>query len=336
MEEYFDQSGRQLQTQKGDTFLPRGYDPLREIYHWNLIIFLLLGEMIVAGIALIPEINTISFLSSQVWNIKIGIGMILLFLLAVIARSPSIFLRYRREKQKRNLLRQGALIGNYQLLTPIQPPAVPATLSLSIHLESRLKKRFVRGTLIVALLVLLLLVLDLISLLDNSWQIPSFLGTFLSFFNELMLIAMIGIAYALQVHVAGHYLHPSLRVDNEGMSARYGRETISIAWKDVRYFALVNGTTFSKLLSFSASEREAFEISDGENMICWLIASPFSSHNLLWPGETILSAQDYSSLTQQLASLIVAKTNCPLLDFRLPRHKKQAEHHLKRNGSQGL
>jgi hypothetical protein len=121
-----------------------------------------------------------------------------------------------------------------------------------------------------------------------------------------------------------------LRVDNEGMSAHYGRETISIAWKDVRYFALVSDTAFSKLPSFRASKREAFEISDGKNMICWLVAFPFPSHNLLWPGKTVLSAQDYASLTQQLASLIVAKTDCPLLDFRLPkhRHKKQVQHHV--------
>jgi hypothetical protein len=47
------------------------------------------------------------------------------------------------------------------------------------------------------------------------------------------------------------------------------------------------------------------------------------SYDLLWSGETALSAQDYAFLTQQLASLIVAKTGCPLLDLRLPMGKRK-------------
>lgn len=327
MGEYLSQTGLGIQTQQGEMFTLRGYDPLQEIYHWSLIIFLLLDEMIMVSIAFVPAVDTVSFLSSQAWNIKFGIGVVLLFLLAGIASPPLMFLHYRREKRKREMLRQAALMGSNQPLAPLQPPAALAPLSLPIRLESQLSKSFVQGILIGTLLVILVLALDGVALLGISWQIPSFLGLFLYSFSGLVLAAVAGIARAIQTRVAGYYLHPSLQVDNEGMSARYGRETISIAWRDVRYFALVSSTTFSKKPGKRArsgtSEREAFEISDGENRICWLVASPFPSYNLLWFGETALSAQDYASLRQQLASLIVAKTGCSLLDFRLPKRKRK-------------
>jgi hypothetical protein len=57
------------------------------------------------------------------------------------------------------------------------------------------------------------------------------------------------------------------------------------------------------------------------------VASPFPAYTLLWFGETALSAQGYAPLMQQLASLIAAKTERPLLDFRLQKRtrKKQAQ-----------
>lgn len=307
--------------------MARGYDPLQEIYHWSLIIFLLLDEMIVVSMVLVPVWDNVSFLTSRIWNINFGVGLILLLLLVGIASPPLTFLRYQREKRRRNMLRQEALMRSSQPLAPIQPSTTLALLSLPIRLESQLNKSFVQRIIIGALLIILVLAMNLIILLGIPWQIPFFLVLIINPFSGLIIAAVTGTARSIQIRIAGYYLHPSLQVDDEGLSARYGRETISIAWRDVRYFALVSSTAFSKMPGKKAGsgtpEREAFEISDGENRICWLVASPFPSYDLLWFGETALSAQDYASLMQQLASLIVAKTDHPLLDLRLPRRKRK-------------
>jgi hypothetical protein len=118
------------------------------------------------------------------------------------------------------------------------------------------------GIIIGGLLLIPLLTLDVMTLLGKSWQVPFFLEVVLYPFSTMILIAVGGIAHAIQQRVAGYYSHPSLQVDDEGISARYGRETISIAWRDVRYFALVSSTTFSrrpgKRIGSSTAEREAF------------------------------------------------------------------------------
>lgn len=106
------------------------------------------------------------------------------------------------------------------------------------------------------------------------------------------------------MRVAGHYLHPSLQIDDAGIAVRYGKEMIFIDWQDIRSFALVNSLTFSKIPGKKTAQREAYEISDGTNRICWLADSPMPSYDLLWVGEVVLSAQDYTSFTQLLAALI--------------------------------
>ncbi|HEY3993168.1 MAG TPA: hypothetical protein VGM01_09855 [Ktedonobacteraceae bacterium] len=81
---------------------------------------------------------------------------------------------------------------------------------------------------------------------------------------------------------------------------------------------LKSGITSS---STPAPEREDFEVSDGENIICWLKAKPFRHHRLFRFGEVALSDEDYTAFTQQLATLIVERTGLPLYDLRLARHK---------------
>lgn len=321
MGEYLYQSSLKLQTQQGKASMLRGYDPLKEIYHWTLIIFLLIDEMVLVSLAYMP-VNSISTLTGDAWNIPFWSFLSIIMLLAIL--SPFIsFMRFQREKRRRDALRQEVPLGNSRLLAPIQPFAARPTFSLPIRLESQLKKDFVRGVIIGVPFFLAFLALDYIALSGNPWELPSFLTVFVYPLCALIPALVSGLGRAILTRVAGHYLHPSLEIDDEGINACYGRETISIAWQDVRYFALVNGKVWSKVVGKRGSpEREAFEISDGENMICWLATEPFSSYRLLWSSEATLSARDYTSLTQQLASLIVAKTDLPLLDFRLFKRKR--------------
>ncbi|GCE07160.1 hypothetical protein KDAU_44890 [Dictyobacter aurantiacus] len=163
---------------------------------------------------------------------------------------------------------------------------------------------------------------------------------------HLLAMAIIGLGVGMwmemRLYIAGYYLLPSLTIDDESITARYGRGTITIAWSDIRYFALVDSTTFCRLPTsdnpptfrqlltsggtlshLPVPAHEAFEISDGENMICWLKAAPFRHHRLFRFGEVALSGRDYAAFTQQLAALLMEKTNLPVYDLRLATQKSR-------------
>lgn len=324
MEEYFSQAEMGSEIQREYTAHQRGYDPLQEIYHWSLIIFLLSDEMILVGVTFVPQLDSISFLTTSLfWHVSFGVMLLSILVMMAIAGPCVAFLRYRREKRKRDMLRQNVLIGGSQPLAPIQPSVPFAQIALPIRLESRLNKRFMRWMCICGLVALPLLALDILTLQGMFWQFSFLLVEPIYLCSIFIPGAVAGIARAIQLRVAGHYVHPSLHINGEGISARYGQETIFVGWQDIRYFALVNSISFSKIPGRKAEQREAYEISDGVNRICWLSSALVPSYELLWFGERVLSAQDYASLTQQLASLIVANTGCSLLDFRLPIRKRK-------------
>lgn len=324
MEKYHLQTEMKSEPQQKYAVLSRGYDPLQEIYHWSLIISLLLGETILVGISFMPQIDSVSFLTTLlIWHISFGMALPLFLVMFVITASCLTVLRYRREKHKRERLRQSALLGNSQPLAPLQPALPFAQIALPIRLESRLNKRFTRWISICVLVALPLLVIDILTLRGALWQVPFFLVEIIYLCSIVIPGAAAGIGRAIQMRVTGHYLHPSLHIDDMGISARYGKETIFIAWQNVRSFALVNSVAFSKVPGKKTVQREAYEISDGTNRICWLVGSPMPSYDLLWFDEVVLSAQDYTAFTQLFAALIVTKAGCPLLDFRLPLRKRK-------------
>lgn len=320
MEDYLYQSNSECEAWKGETDLLRGYDPLQEIYHWMGIISLLLGELLLVSYALVPMWNSASLLTTWVWDIPpgiVGVGCLFLF---VILTPLLFYLYWQREKQRRDALRQGALRGSVSPLAPTQPLADRPLPPLPMRIESRLTKNSAGLMIGGALIAAFLLVLDSIMIFGSPW-IETFL--LIIIYPVCLLPASISaFARVIFMRIAGYYLHPSLEIDDEGIHARYGRVVISIAWQNVRYFALVNGKIWSKRAGKTSQQREAFEISDGENRICWLATEPFPSYSLLWFGESTLSARDYTSFTWQLASLIVAKTHLPLLDFRLTKRKQ--------------
>lgn len=134
-----------------------------------------------------------------------------------------------------------------------------------------------------------------------------------SLITPFIAVLGLGAVHLVQVSVAAHYFHPALQINEEGLTARYGRDIIAIAWRDVRSFALLNSKLTHAGFKRKASAHEAFEISDGENRIRWLAHQILSSSRLLLCDKTRLSDQDYEIFTTQLATLIVARTALPLL-----------------------
>lgn len=315
-------TGRQAHIQQRDRLPVSGCDPLQEIYHWSLIISLLSNALVALSITFVPYWNNPFLLPDSLLNIRLWTVVIPLILLVCLANLLLRVLRLRRERRKRDRLRQKVLLGRIRPLALHQPPTVLAPLSLPLYLESRLTRRSVRKMLIWALVTLCAIVIDLSILLGNTWLLPSLLVDALSFLSIAIPFAVVIIASLMQTSITGYYLHPLLHVDTEGLSASYGSETVCIAWRNVCSFALVGGVAASNILQKKAEASshpyDAFEISDGEQRICWAADSPFPLFTVFRSGSA-LSALDYTYLTLQLGALIVAKTGCPLLDLRPPR-----------------
>lgn len=209
---------------------------------------------------------------------------------------------------------------------------------LPMRVVSRRKQAFTgRIATEVALLAASLVALYAILLISPSQ--PRFLYAVPGLLALTILSLGLVIWIEMRLPIAARYLLPSFTIDNEAITARYGHSTITIAWHDIRYFALVSSDTFRQLptsdnpptfrrilrtglTSSNTPAHEAFEISDGENVICWLKATPFRHHSLFRFGEVALSDGDYAAFTQQLAALIMAKTGLQLYDLRLAKHKK--------------
>lgn len=222
-------------------------------------------------------------------------------------------------------MRQSALQGEVHdlALPPVRSSA--RALSLPLRLESRLKRAFLFLPGAWVLFVGALFGFGYLWIDGSLGAIAPDLAFVFSLITPFIAILGLGAINLVQVSVAAHYFHPDLQIDEEGLTARYGRDTITIAWRDVRSFVLLNSKLTNAGFNRKAPAREAFEILDGENRICWLAHQTLSSSRLLLCDKTKLSDQDYEMFTTQLATLIVTHTELPLLDFRLaekPRKEK--------------
>jgi hypothetical protein len=300
----------------------RGYDPLREICHWQFIVAFFLMGIFIVSYFLSPAMDTISSLDMEDWSFYTSMVLIVLFPLILASIVLWALWRYRRAKRRRDMLRLAAFAENNPPLAPFQPAPV-FWQALPLRIESHLRKNF---TLWITLEVVFVVINFLANYAasNNLWKMPSLVSSFAGLLFFALFYSGIGIGAAIQNCSAAYYLLPWLQVNEEGITARYGRDTIPMRWQDIRSFALVSTmpVTFIREKAASRAKKyEAFEISDGENMICWRVATPPRSYRLRQNGEVALSPQDYAAFTQQLAALIVERTGLPLYDFRPPERK---------------
>jgi hypothetical protein len=322
MSEYPYQSDATLQTYEIETEMLRGYDPSKESLRWNIVVAFLVGEASVCVLAIMPAFSSPSMLSwGSPWLIA---AMIALLLLLSIAAPLMAYLLYRNNNKKKKVSRQAALREVYHLVYPFSPPQ---PFSLPLQIKSRVKMAYVRRMIILMLPALALFVCYGVITFGHLEELPGWLIAFPGIIAPMMMmIFCMGGPLMVQGLITNHYGLPAMVVDNDGMSACYGRDPIFMRWHDIRYLAVARNTesmwsTTRKSAASSALNREVYEISDGENMICWLREAPFSSHRLLQNGEVALSDQQYTKFAQQLASLVIERTGLPLYDFRPPERK---------------
>lgn len=330
------------QIAKNTARMLRGYDPLKAIHQGNLILVLFSSELILIGFASLPTFDSAFFYaSSAFWGIRSGMIMPFLLLLGIIPLLLT-YKHYRDEEQTRTEQRQAALIYAETGQMPEQKQLSPTVQQwpLPMQVTSQQKRAFTWRIMVEIALLVASLIADSAVIFTSPSQ-PRFLYALPGLLGIMIIALSLVVWLEMRLPIAAHYLHPSLTIDDKAITARYGHDTISIAWHDIHYFALVSSVTFHQLPTtdkpptfrqilkagityshISTPDNEAFEISDGENIICWLKATPLRHHRLSRFGKIALSDEDYTAFTQQLAALIMARTGLPLYDLRLDRHKK--------------
>lgn len=307
----------QSQTVPQEPVLLRGYDPLKECVQWNTLAGCLGGLLIVVSLLASPSFMNGTLPAGAVWTSLTIFLFAGLFLIAGAGPVLPIRIRAQREERLRNALRQSALQGEIHDLALPHVGSSARALGLPLRLESRLSRAFLFLFGAWVLFVCVLFLFGYLWIAGSLGAIAPDLTFAFSLLTPFMTMLGLGAINLVQISVAAHYFHPDLQIDEEGLTARYGRDTITIAWHDVRSFALLNSKLTYAGFKRKAPAQEAFEISDGENRICWLAHQTLSSSRQLLCDETRLSDQDYEAFTTQLATLIVARTALPLLDFRL-------------------
>lgn len=300
----------------------RGYDSLKEIHQWGLVAYLLGGVMMLVSISLSPLFDNLLFMS---YNVSFFVGFILFYVVISILSPLFSSIGYRREKRKRDALRQAALKKDLSLLAPYQPSAISASsLPLQIELKPKLKLLSLVKWTISGLLTAFAFIVSYIAIVYGFWIMPFYLLMVAMVFGVLMPNSSLSFARTVKQQLVRRSLYPSLSINDNGIIARYGRETITMRWQDARYFALTSSAALVKdLTPTGAFKREVYELCDGENIICWLAASFLEEDRLLRSGSVAFS--DWDRQTEPLASLIVAKTGLPLYDLRLPAQKRASQ-----------
>lgn len=273
----------------------RGYDPLKENSQWRAIVSLLAGELILVGIALSPTYNSLYFTTLKWHGVPFWI-LPLLYIIFAIAFPPLNYFSYKRENLRREALRQEVLKGTDHLLASRQP-LVSSEYSLPLTAKRQLKPLTLIGSVIYVLLALAFCALAVIMAFSSSWRVPAFLAIGVYGVSGLTAFLPLYVNPPMQNLITHHYLHPLLQIDEDSITAYYGQQAIVMRWQDVRYFALTSSAALRKeLLTANSFKRVAYEICDGENIICWIGATLNAGYN--WeerPELDLLSGLEYLS-----------------------------------------
>lgn len=282
----------------------RGYQPLKEIYRWLLVI----ATLVVPFAVLFEIVNGVSLSLLGSWFSS----LLAIYLLTLILW-PLTILPLRREQQKLFKARSAVLNGEEPLPVQAQPSTPAENLLPPFHIQTQLQHSALRQ-----LIFSILLPISIIFLLQlpYAFSLPSFLPEevqgFISVITLLLFISCIIPLNIARHIIAEYYLLPQLEVDDSGITAHYGPDVVHIAWQNIRYFALID----CKMIRRPSSQELPllYEICDGENIINWY-AQP-----LMKTRQTLQSNKEYARLlNEQLPALVSQRAELPLLDLRQPK-----------------
>lgn len=297
----------------------RGYHPVKEIYRWERVIFALCFLSI--GVLILEDsVEHTDVTSPGAGNIAFFLVFPLTFLCLWL-----LFL-YPVKRRLLKLFRlQRTILHSQGGSMPVAPSdSAPVEVSLPVSVSIR-PSRSIWRMLSFSLLFLVgsVLFLQLPFLLSDPYLIPSEVFVVTPTFLGLFFLAPL-LEFTLPM-TADFYLLPSLEVDENGMCARYGGDSISIAWQHTRFFALAEYKRFgSNDNSFKPRSRrkwvQIYLICDGENTIAW-----YADPRRKMQNPSSLSIEDYAKLLEkQLPALVGRKTGLSLLDMRGSQRAKAA------------
>ncbi|MBO0796159.1 MAG: hypothetical protein J2P36_35150 [Ktedonobacteraceae bacterium] len=285
----------------------RGYDPFQELYRWMRVFFFLLGLAVAVDILLS---QTTTYTESSQGAVGIGLtvfGLALPLLIFII--EIALLLPQSRSLKKLRQQRAAVLAGT-SLPRAIQQPVTNVVLmSLPLQVRRRLRRGFLTTIIVMLAIFMIGLILVQIPLLiPNPYALPE---AVLFGSSILWIIILNLLTYPLLFLIAitiGHYMLPELDIDDSGITARCGRDTVTMAWQDIRYFALSNSNMIARRKGLIKAYM--YEICDGENIINW-------APNTRTVKTYKMDHAAYDTLaSEQLPALVVARTGLPLLDLR--------------------
>lgn len=288
----------------------RGYHPLKEIYRWErviLMLYFLFGGVIILGIGV--EHTDIANRQEDI-ALAFAVSVIFLLFWSLLRYPPFRRITKLFRLQKAILNSQDGLI----LLTTPEYSTVED--SLPVSASTSISKVLWRS-LAFSLLFMIgcIFVFQLPFLLPDPYVLPLDVWAMIPPF--LVLLCMIPPRSTLPL-AADFYLLPSLEVDESGILACYGTDQISIAWQQIRFFALAE---YKKFGDNKKMWTQIYLICDGENTIAWH-ADP---HGKTWKSASLSTDEKYARLLEkQLPTLVSLKTGLPLFDLRGPQRAKSA------------
>lgn len=286
----------------------RGFDPYTELYHWfRMVMFFYVIMLLIVALIFIcgwySEGDSLAIWAIMLLGLIFPLGISMIYFLGV---------RGAKELDSLHKRRLEVLAGQNWERAMLQPAAF--SMSLPCQTLRQVKsKRIIILSVSLAFLAIGAAALQWFLLNPSFYlnNIPRMLLDGLPMLQTPLLICLIIPLYATMSLIRGYYMLPSLDIDDHGISAHYGRHTVTIAWRNIRYFAMTNGKVLDR--STGEVDRYVYEICDGENVINWV---PNARDTAGY--QPLMANGDYTQLAaRQLPEMIIARTGLPLLDLRL-------------------
>ncbi|MBO0784153.1 MAG: hypothetical protein J2P37_35550 [Ktedonobacteraceae bacterium] len=286
----------------------RGYDPFQELYRWIRVFFFLMGLAVAITIFLS---QTTTYIESSQGALGFGLmifGLALPLLIFII--DIALVLPQGRSLKKLRRQRAAVLAGTSLPRVMQQPVTDVVPISLPLQVRRRLRRGF-----LTTIIIMLAIFVGGLILLQVPWLVPNPYTLSDLFFvgsgGLSILLASIALMYPMLFLIAiviGYYMLPELDIDDNGITARCGRDTVTMAWQDIRYFALSNSNMIARRKGLIKAYM--YEICDGENIINW-------APNTRTVKTYKMDHAAYDTLaSEQLPALVMARTGLPLLDLR--------------------
>lgn len=279
--------------------MERGYDPLREEVHWTLISSSIASALWIAAFlyGTTQDLPALSYTADSLWGFLLPIGLAVVVLPGA---DVAIFLILRHARARILPLRTSALTGTAPISLSPQPEVAPLPVTLPHTIHMHINKGFLLWPAIIIAISLVFFSFVFFSSLPEGASMQFRL------ISSMISYPLIPLLSPIITLFQSRWTAPMLTLDEESVTARYGGDSVTIRWADVRSFAIMGKN--------KPDSQVVFELSDGRHIIRWLDAFTVRRAKTYVPN---MKREDYTALLQALPPWICARTGQPLRDLRM-------------------